>query len=132
MCLGQCLQFQAAKRAPTAAEKADDHRTAIKGFGEADEIADVAPEPEQRRPFTGLYRLPHQTRLHQCRDRALQGCDDARRSAGFESAPARIELRLQGHVTPVGLTSGNIERRSLVVPGGSLAVVISFIPRGNK
>jgi hypothetical protein len=35
----------------------------------------AAAEPEQRRPFTGLYRLPHQTRLRQFRDGARQGCD---------------------------------------------------------
>jgi hypothetical protein len=98
MRLGQCLQFQPAKGAPTAPEKADDHRTATEGFGESDEIAGVASEPEQRRLFTRLYRLPNQARLHQFGDGALQGCDDSWRSAGLESAQARIELRLQGHV----------------------------------
>jgi hypothetical protein len=99
MRLDQCLQFQTAKGAPTAPEKADNHRTAIECFGEGDEIAGVvAPEPEQRRPFTGPYRLPYQAGVHQFGDGALQGCDDAGRSAGIESASARIKSRLQGHV----------------------------------
>ena len=71
MRLCQCLQFQAAKRAPAASEKADNHRTATEGFGEGDEFAGVAPEPEQRRLFTRLYRLPHQAHLHQFGDGAL-------------------------------------------------------------
>jgi hypothetical protein len=96
--LSQCLQFQAAKGAPSAPKKADNHRTAIESFGEADEIAGVAPEPEQWRSFTGLYRSPDQTRLHQFGDGARQGCDDTWRSAGLESALARIKLCLQGHV----------------------------------
>jgi hypothetical protein len=41
-------------------------------------------------------------------------------------------LRLQGHMAPVGLARGIEERRSLVIPGGSLALVISFIPKGNE
>src|SRR5271169_1542336 len=98
MRLDQCLQLQTAKGAPTAPEKADNHRTAIECFREGDEIAGVAPEPEQRRPFTGLYRLPHQAGLHQFGDGVLQGCNNPWRSAGLESAPARIKLRLQRHV----------------------------------
>jgi hypothetical protein len=90
MYLGQCLQFQTAKGAPGAPKKADNHRTAIEGFGEGDAIAGVASEPEQRGLFSGLYSLPHQARLHQFGDGALQGCDDTRRSAGLESASARI------------------------------------------
>ena len=54
MRLCQCVQFQAAKRAPAASEKTDNHRTPTKGFGEGDEIASVAPEPEQRRLFTAF------------------------------------------------------------------------------
>lgn len=97
---GHRLEFKATKRAPAAPEKADNHRTAIEGFGKADEIAGVAWEPEERRPFTGLYRLRRQAGLHQLRNGALQRRDDAWRSAGRESASARIKLRLQGHVAP--------------------------------